>query len=153
MVSENHTHIEHDEPPAVARFRQFYEGFGVDMLGDIPAVYSEAIVFQDPTHRIEGLPALQRYFARTTANITECRFAFQSVHLTADASAWIEWQMDYSHPRLSGGAPLSLEGVTHVRFDERITYHRDYLDLGAMLYEHVPVLGGAVRWLKNRMAG
>ncbi len=153
MVSENHTQNAQGEPPAVARLRHFYEQFGVDALSEIPAVYSDGVVFQDPTHRIEGLPALQRYFARTTQNITECRFEFQGVHLPPGASAWIEWQMHYAHPRLSGGATLSLEGVTHVQFDERITYHRDYFDLGAMLYEHVPVLGGAVRWLKNRMSG
>ena len=29
---------------------------------------------------------------------------------------------------------------------------RDYFDAGNLLYEHLPVLGAAIRWLKRRLA-
>jgi len=32
-----------------------------------------------------------------------------------------------------------------------VTYHRDYFDLGALIYERVPVLGGLIRGIKGRM--
>ena len=147
----DHTRNQAVESPAVARLRAFYEDFGVHALPEIPSVYAESVVFQDPVHRIEGLPALQAYFARTSANLTSCRFHFDTVHELPDSAAWISWRMDFAHPKLRQGAVISVDGVTHVRFDERITYHRDYFDLGSMLYEHVPVVGGAVRWLKGRL--
>jgi hypothetical protein len=30
--------------------------------------------------------------------------------------------------------------------------HRDYFDAGALLYEHLPVLGTLIGWLKRRLA-
>ena len=29
---------------------------------------------------------------------------------------------------------------------------RDYFDAGALLYQHVPLLGAAIRWLQRRLA-
>ena len=153
MESQNLNESPVGEPPAVQRLKAMYAHFGREMLADVPEVYSDDVVFQDPVHRIEGLSDLQAYLARTAQNITECRFTFSAVQCLPDNSAWLQWTMHYAHPRLAGGTPLSLDGATHVRYGDRIHYHRDYLDLGAMLYEHVPVVGGAVRWLKNRMGG
>ena len=47
---------------------------------------------------------------------------------------------------------MFLDGASHLRLaDNRIAYQRDYYDLGAMLYEHIPLLGGAVRAVKARL--
>jgi hypothetical protein len=45
-----------------------------------------------------------------------------------------------------------VRGVTLIRFTDRIYYHEDFFDLGAMLYQHVPVLGSVIRYLNNRMS-
>lgn len=153
MRPENHTQNASAEPEALLRLKGMYANFGKDVIEHVARVYSDDVVFQDPVHRVEGLPALETYLARTVTNITSCRFEFRSIDCRGDHSAWLEWTMHYTHPRLAGGAPLKLEGVSNVRFDEKIHYHRDYLDMGGMLYEHVPVLGGVVRWLKHRMGG
>jgi len=42
--------------------------------------------------------------------------------------------------------------VSHVAFEERVTYQRDYFDAGAMVYEHVPLFGWIVRWIKRLLA-
>jgi steroid delta-isomerase len=41
-----------------------------------------------------------------------------------------------------------------VRFgsDGRVLYHRDYWDAAGELYENLPVIGGLMRWLKQKMA-
>jgi hypothetical protein len=33
----------------------------------------------------------------------------------------------------------------------KIYYHRDYFDMGAMLYEHLPLLGRIIQRLKHRL--
>ena len=35
--------------------------------------------------------------------------------------------------------------------DDKIIVHQDFFDGGAMLYEHLPVMGWAIRKLKERM--
>ena len=36
--------------------------------------------------------------------------------------------------------------------DGKVERHRDYFDAGALLYQHVPLLGSAIRWLQRRLA-
>ena len=40
-----------------------------------------------------------------------------------------------------------------IEFDEagKVCQHRDYFDLGAMLYEQLPLLGPVVRTIKMRL--
>jgi hypothetical protein len=47
---------------------------------------------------------------------------------------------------------LKLTGVSIINFtDGRITSQEDFYDMGAMTYEHIPLLGGAIRVVKARM--
>jgi hypothetical protein len=59
--------------------------------------------------------------------------------------------MNLRHRRFKPEETLTLPGATAVRFGERVHFHRDYFDLGAMIYERIPVLGGAVRAIKARL--
>ena len=60
--------------------------------------------------------------------------------------------MHYSHPRIRRGAALVLEGTSLLQHDsEKVSYQQDYYDLGAMLYEHLPMMGPAIRLLKKRL--
>jgi hypothetical protein len=61
------------------------------------------------------------------------------------------WTMRYAHPRLNKGNEITLEGASHIRYEEKVYYHRDYFDGGRLLYEHVPLLGSVIKQLKKRM--
>lgn len=37
------------------------------------------------------------------------------------------------------------------QIDSRITHHEDFYDMGAMIYQHVPVLGWAVKKINSRL--
>jgi hypothetical protein len=58
--------------------------------------------------------------------------------------------MTYSHPKLNKGQSINVEGMSQLRFSDKIFAHRDYFDVGQMLYEQVPFLGGLIGLLKNR---
>jgi len=123
----------------------------VDSLQALDAVYAEGVVFIDPAHELHGLPALKAYFARLYAGVEACSFEREGGVLGEGESALL-WTMHLQHPRLAGGSPIRVPGASHLRHDsERVHYHRDHFDLGALLYEHVPLLGGATRWLKRRL--
>ncbi len=65
------------------------------------------------------------------------------------------WRMDLRARGLKRGELVQLDGVSHIRFnaDNLVDYHRDYFDMGQFVYEHVPVLGWAVRRVKKRLEG
>ena len=134
------------------RFLALYQDFNTLNLGDLSAVYSNDVVFKDPVHELHGLASVRGYFDNLGKNLTACRFEFQQQAL-AEGHGFIRWQMLYAHPRLAGGRELSLAGATYIEFNERVTLHQDYYDLGAMLYEQVPLLGAVVRRLKLGLQG
>lgn len=121
-------------------------------LASLDGIYSADVVFRDPVHCLRGLPALQDYLAATIAHVSECRFEFLD-QLYAEGSAYLKWNMHFRHPRLAGGELLTVRGMSQLQFNDRIYFHEDSYDVGGMLYEHVPLIGGVNRWLKARIAG
>ena len=132
------------------RLVDFYQTFDLAAISRLGDVYSDQITFEDPIRRIEGLAALQEYFSSLMQHVRSCRFVVLRYETTA-RSGFVEWEMYFSHAALNRGAAIKVNGVTVLSFDDKITYHRDYFDLGEMLYEHVPVMGVATRHLKRRL--
>lgn len=137
---------------SLARFVALYQQLNRDELHRLPEVYANEVLFTDPAHRIEGLAALTDYFSALYQRLAYCRFVITS-QLQQGRQAWLGWTMTFSHPRLRGGAPVTVEGATRLEFDEvgKVCLHRDYFDLGAMLYEQLPLLGSVVRTIKGRL--
>ncbi|BEE10364.1 nuclear transport factor 2 family protein [Aeromonas dhakensis] len=137
---------------SLARFVALYQQLNRDELHRLPEVYANEVVFTDPAHRIEGLAALTDYFAALYQRLAYCRFVITS-QLQQGRQAWLGWTMTFAHPRLRDGAPVTVEGATRLEFDEagKVCLHRDYFDLGAMLYEQLPLLGSVVRTIKGRL--
>ena len=135
--------------------RQFAERFAgldasnLDRLGEL---YSDDILFRDPLHEVRGLPAVRGYFGELYANISELRFDFYGFDQSAEGEGYLRWTMSYRHPRLRGGALIRVEGCSHLRWRDKVYQHRDYFDAGALLYEHLPILGRVIAWLKGRLA-
>ena len=103
-------------------------------------------------HHVQGLPAFQDYIANLYANVTDCRFQFGQPQGDLQLM-YVDWQMQFIHPRLAGGQAISVPGVSQLQWqDGKVLKHRDFFDGGAVLYEHVPVLGQVIRLLKRRMA-
>ncbi|AZF03537.1 nuclear transport factor 2 family protein [Pseudomonas sp. R5-89-07] len=117
----------------------------------LDSLYSEDIVFADPLHEVHGLPQLHRYFAQLYSNVSQLGFDFHGFDQTAEGEGYLRWTMSFRHPRLAGGKLIQVPGCSHLMWRDKVYRHRDYFDVGALLYEHVPVLGGVISWLKRRM--
>lgn len=136
----------------LAQLIDYYEQFDQQSSDKLDDLYAENVVFIDPVHRVEGVVPLKAYFESMGAGLSSCRFEFTEKTIGLN-EAWLQWEMHYCHPRIGGGRPLQLTGVSHLKGEgDKFTYHRDFYDLGAMLYEHVPVLGVGVRWLKRKLS-
>ena len=128
----------------------FYTEFSLESVERLGEVYAQDVVFQDPINVLHGLGSLQGYFREMMQGVKSCRFEILSTELLPTQAA-IEWRMFYAHPRLNHGLEIAVEGVSLVTGDDKIKMHRDYFDLGSMLYEHVPVIGYAIKRLKHRL--
>lgn len=135
----------------LTRVCEFYAQLDMSRLTQLSRIYHPHIVFIDPVSHYDGVDALERYFEQLLKKVNYCRFEIQPPLVQGDEAS-LFWRMEFSHPALRKGQATFLNGASHLRLNEnRIVYQRDYYDLGAMLYEHVPVLGGAVRAVKARL--
>jgi limonene-1,2-epoxide hydrolase len=133
------------------RLADFYRQLDDSQLPQLSRIYHPQIEFIDPVGQHNGVDALEHYFRQLLKTMNYCRFDVQRT-LCNGSEATLLWRMDYSHPSLNKGQDLSLDGISHLRLaDDLIIYQRDYYDLGAMLYEHIPMLGTAVKALKTRL--
>lgn len=133
-------------------FLQTYNTLNKENLHLLANIYSNDIHFIDPAHEIRGLRPLEEYFRNLYENLTSINFGFQHPQQVGD-EGYVQWLMTYSHPRLNRGKTVSLQGTTFLRFDGsgKACFHRDYFDLGAMLYQHLPILGRVVRLINGRL--
>ncbi|AUL95263.1 nuclear transport factor 2 family protein [Vibrio vulnificus] len=133
---------------AVSNVYQSLSKSNLEILAD---VYHQQVVFEDAAHRLEGWSALKDYFQSLYENVIDCRFDIHE-HQQVDQSGFLTWTMTLKHPKLKKGEAVSVKGVSHLKFHEgKVIYHRDYFDLGEMLYEHLPILGSVVRAIKQRL--
>jgi len=137
-------------PDVVGRLQTVFQELRGDSVALLDDVYAADVVFEDPLHRVAGLDALKAYFRRLYAEVEAIRFSFESV-VAAPGEAMLTWTMYMKHGRLRSGEELALPGATHIRFAERVHYHRDYFDAGALLYERLPVLGTVIRAIRRRV--
>ncbi len=138
-------------PTPLDAFKHYYKAFDRQLFDGLDQVYSENVIFSDPVHQIHGLNALKQYFKEMCGNLTDCRFEFID-EIVNENSACFKWKMHYRHPSIKRNAPLTLTGMSLLKFSDKIEYHEDFYDMGAMLYEYIPVLGTAVKAIKSRLA-
>lgn len=139
-------------PDFLHRFASDFAALDASNLHRLKELYSADVRFTDPLHDIQGLTALQDYFAQLYANVSELGFAFHGYDQVEEGSGYLRWTMHYRHPRLHRGQPVEVEGCSFLLWQDKVYRHRDYFDAGALLYEHLPIMGSAIGWLKGRLA-
>ena len=133
-------------------FAQTFATLDKHNLHLLDSLYSADISFTDPLHHVQGLAALQCYFAQLYSNVSQLHFDIHSFDQVAQGEGYLRWHMSFCHRRLASGKVIRVEGCSHLMWrDDKVYRHRDYFDAGALLYEHVPVVGRVVGWLKRRM--
>lgn len=131
---------------------EIYNRLNKSNLYTLHDIYTDDILFIDPVHEINGIEHLKSYFSALYKEIDEVNFKYSHC-VQSTEEGYIQWEMTFSHPRLRKGRPVILPGATYMSFNAsgKATLHRDYYDLGAMLYEQLPLLGFVISGLKKRL--
>jgi len=139
-------------PEWLERFVDIYKKLGTDNLSLLSSIYHEDMIFVDPLHQVEGLSNLHKYFEGLYVNLIQCDFVIHDVIVSGEQAA-IYWHMAYRHPKLNNGEEVLVSGTSRIiAKDNKVIYHRDYLDVGTMLYEQLPVIGRVIKWIKTKAA-
>lgn len=132
------------------RFKNYFRVLHRADLSRLREFYGANVVFRDPVHETRGIVGLEDYYAALCADLAECRFEYLD-ETVGEGSAYIKWIMHYKHPKLRNRL-ISVRGVSHLKWGDKIEFQEDFYDMGAMLYEQLPLLGNVTRWLRLRLA-
>jgi steroid Delta-isomerase len=119
----------------------------LDRLAD---AYTPTARFKDPFNEVQGRQAIRRVFEHMFDTLDEPRFVVTQV-IVQGRQCFLTWDFHFRMKRfrreqqvIRGGSHLALAD------DGRIEMHRDYWDAAEELYEKLLLLGGLMRWLKQR---
>jgi len=132
-------------------FKAFYHEPSPASLEKLDRLYTQDIEFRDPVHTIHGILAFKSYLKNVYAGPRDIRFTYLDEHV-GEHWASINWVATYRHAALQGGRTLELRGTTQIRFTDRIYHQEDFFDVGAMVYQHLPLLGPVVRYINRRIS-
>ena len=135
----------------IHRFEQFYASLSLSSVARLEDVYHHQIEFTDPIATHHGIDNVKRYFTDLLENTKSCQCKIIQTIGSGERYS-ITWEMQFEHPKLNAGQPITVDGISYLEVKEqRIILHRDYFDVGQMIYEQVPILKWLIRQIKNRM--
>jgi hypothetical protein len=142
------------EAAAVQRFTDFLKNVGDrTYLEDQTAnVYAKSAYLDDTIATHYGPDEIQSYFLQTAETMTSFEVEIlDSVRSGADH--YIRWEMIFAAPKLASGEPIHSVGISQVRFNEngKVVFHQDFWDSGRHIFGQIPVVGGMIGIIKDRM--
>ena len=119
-------------------------------LAETSRYYSDDACFKDPFNEVRGSTAIRAVFEHMFAQLDDVHFRVTGSWHASD-SVMLAWDFEF---RFKGSKTAHcVAGVSQLGFadDGRINAHRDFWDPAEGLYQHLPLIGAALRWLKRRM--
>ena len=135
----------------VRNFQQFFADVSVDSVrGLISELYAEHVWFNDTLKTMRGRDEVEEYFLKTTEHVDFIRAEVVDSAISG-RNCYVRWVMDV---RFKGQTDtVQTIGMTLLRFNRQgqVVLHQDFWDSSAGFYEHLPVLGGVLRWIKSKI--
>lgn len=133
----------------IEKFKYYFSQIDLTNSSILDETYSEDIVFKDPIHEISGIENLKEYFNKLNDNLIEGSFRFTDESIV-DNKAFLSWEMNLKLKRPKKNVRAS--GISVLIIEDKIISQRDYFDAGELFYENIPLLGGIIRSIKNKLA-
>jgi ketosteroid isomerase-like protein len=124
-----------------------YTGLTPATLEALVTCYAPDAHFKDPFNDVSGHAGIRAIFTHMFANTANPRFDIISAQGDG-TTAFVIWVFHCG----VAGRQLAVHGASHLRFDEqgRVCEHRDYWDPAEEMWQHLPLLGKPVAWLRRR---
>jgi len=131
--------------------QEFFKQLNKDTMNLVEEFYAPRAHFQDPVVNVEGADKIRAHYAHQYEGLDSIKWDFGPETISGERHV-LPWTMTVKHPSLNGGDEYSVEGISVMDIrDGKAIYHRDYFDMGAFVYERVPVMRSIVKMMKGRM--
>ena len=143
-----------EEAEALERFKAFFATFACDKVQRLlDKTYAPDVWFNDTLKEIEGRDALRPYLEHSATAVDDCRVEVKDVTSNGAGDYYVRWSMLIRFKRFKRGQDTWSIGMSHLRFDANglVVLHQDFWNAADGLFQHVPVLGGMIRWIKKQV--
>ncbi len=117
-------------------------------------VYAPGAWFNDTIATEAGIDAIEKYLLKTAEGAEAVSAKINDVAVSG-SDCYVRWTMEIRAKNLAGGQPIITEGVSQLRFDDegRIVLHQDFWNPATGIYQHLPLLGPAIRFVNGLISG
>lgn len=139
------------QPGWVAHFTETYGNFTGEHLGDrLRELYARDLFFNDTLKTLTRRAELVHYLEQTSQRLSAMSLEILDTR-RAGRDVYLRWIM---HTEFSPGfrtVSADTIGMTHLRFNTngKVVLHQDFWDSRQGVFEHIPVLGGMIRWIRS----
>jgi len=144
--------VEPIDPTWLDRFVTHFSSRGDEPLSvDSDALYAEQLYFCDTLLTTRSRAQLREHMEAFTGS--GARVDIEVLDQQIDGSdAYLVWFMRARFAPAGREVSSQTLGISHLRFNAagQIVLHQDFWDAAAGFYEHVPILGGAIRRIGRR---
>ena len=133
------------------KFQAVFADFNVSMTEvTLRDLYAEELYFNDTLVTLNTLDELVDYMAKTAENTKSSTVEIVDI-AKSDTDYYLRWVMEIEFE--ARGKPIKSKsiGMTQLRFNDegKVVFHQDYWDSANAFYQHLPIVGGLVKRIKN----
>ncbi|AJD49016.1 hypothetical protein S7S_13020 [Isoalcanivorax pacificus W11-5] len=123
-----------------------------DIRERVARTYASDLFFNDTLYTATQREALADHLAGTGQAMDAMQV--EILGWTAqDGEVYVRWLMHTRFSMAGRDVDARTIGMTHLRFNDagQVVLHQDFWDSSQGFLEHVPVLGGMIRWVRSRL--
>lgn len=134
------------------KIKNTFNAFDGKNLENLDDFYADSVAFEDPVTKIKGLKNLKKYYSHAYKNVKSIKFEFSEI-FNEGGTYGAAWEMHLSVKGLNGGREYTVPGFSRIKFNKKnlVIEHRDYVDLGDMVYERLPLQGLVISLIKKML--
>jgi hypothetical protein len=130
------------------KFIQWYESLTIDSLNEIDQYYHNDVFFKDPFNEFQSRETVKEIFKVMFEKLGNPRFIILD-KIRQEDQVFVTWDFLF----LINEKEYSIHGSSHFKLKEgRVSYHRDYWDVGEEMLEKIPVIRTLYLFLKKKFS-
>lgn len=129
----------------IRKITNFYENLKRENVSRLTDIYEEDTFFKDPFNELKSVSQIAKIFDEMFVELDDPRFIFID-QISQGTQLFLTWDFVFSR----NGKAFKIHGSSHLKLSDKgkISYHRDYWDVGEELLLKLPivkVIYGALR--------
>ena len=119
---------------------------------NLRASYADDVYFNDTFTTLNGIDEVVNYLGKTVTMMESAQVSVLDV-AKSESDYYVRWEMEMEFYAKKKKIKSKSIGVTQLRFnaDGKIIYHQDYWDSANAFYQHLPIIGGLVKRVRDGM--